>query len=54
MAKEHPTVVIRAGTLSANIRRTIGESPLALEIQRCLQEIAADTKRQGQQLIGRS
>jgi len=56
MAREHPTVVVQAGTLAANVNRAMGDSPLVHEVRSCLREIikiAADTKRKGQQLIGR-
>ncbi|KAF9994919.1 hypothetical protein BGZ65_009441, partial [Modicella reniformis] len=56
MTWEHPIVTVQAGTLSANIKRAIGDSPLVPEIESCLKEavrLASDIKRSGQELIGR-
>ena len=55
MSWEHPTVTMNAGTLSVNIKRAMGESPLVSEVKSCLKEavrLAFQIKRCGQQIIG--
>jgi len=51
MAWEHPTVTLDVGTVSANLKRALGDSELVPEINKCLQDVvrlASDAKRQSQ------
>ncbi|KAG0195123.1 hypothetical protein BGX28_002236, partial [Mortierella sp. GBA30] len=48
MQWEHPTVTLDVGTVSANLKRALGESELLPEVEKCLRDIvrvASDTKR---------
>ncbi|KAF9284831.1 hypothetical protein BGZ88_009765 [Linnemannia elongata] len=53
----HPTVSLEAGTLEANTKRVLSNSPdLQQEVAKCLKkgsQLAVDTKRKAQRLIGR-
>ncbi|KAK3819889.1 MAG: hypothetical protein J3Q66DRAFT_367938 [Benniella sp.] len=55
MSWEHPTITMDVGTLSVNIKRAMGESPLVSEVKSCLKDavrLAFESKRRGQQIIG--
>ncbi|KAF9554358.1 hypothetical protein EC968_009681, partial [Mortierella alpina] len=56
MSCEHPTITLDVGTLKANVGKALGESDLTSDVLGCLREmirLASETKRRGQQLIGR-